>query len=269
VMIVLPSIFRMKNLTSPLDLFSLEGRVALVTGASSGIGRSIAGVLSRAGASVVVVARRADALEACVDDIVSAGGKAAYVAADLSDRAEILRVARAAADAFGAPAILVNAAGVNLREAFDDVSDESWDLTIGLNLSTPFFLARALVPAMREVGWGRIINIASLQSERAFPDSMPYGASKGGVTQLTRAMAEAWSSSGINANAIGPGFFPTELTQPVFGDPTREKWASDQTCIGRNGKLEDLDGVSLFLASRASDYITGQTLFVDGGFTAR
>lgn len=118
-------------------------------------------------------------------------------------------------------------------------------------------------------GWGRIVNFASLQSYRAFPGGVSYGASKGGVAQLTRALAEAWSGRGINVNAIGPGFFHTELTAAVFDDPERAQRNADQTCIGRNGALEDIDGPLLFLCSSASDFVTGQTLMVDGGFTAK
>ncbi len=142
-------------------------------------------------------------------------------------------------------------------------------MTLDLNLSTPFFLAQALVPAMKAKGWGRIVNFASLQSERAFTNGIAYGASKGGVAQLTRAMAEAWSGDGIMANALAPGFFPTELTGPVFDDAELAAANAAKTCIGRNGALDDLDGPTLFLCSSASNYVTGQVLYVDGGFTAK
>jgi gluconate 5-dehydrogenase len=122
---------------------------------------------------------------------------------------------------------------------------------------------------MRDRGWGRVLNIASLQSARAMPDSIPYGAAKGGVVQLTRAMAEAWGGSGITCNAIAPGYFPTALTAAVFNDTERAARLAAQTCLGRNGCLEDLQGAAVFLCSPAADYVTGQTLFVDGGFTAR
>ncbi len=250
-------------------LFDLDGRVAAVTGASSGIGQAIAKALAGAGASVVCVARREAALAETVREIEEAGGKAAAVAGDLSDHHRLDRVAAAMAEPFGAPDILVNAAGINPREPAAAVTPESWDRTLSLNLSTPFFLARALVPAMREKGAGRIINIASLQSERAFPNSMPYGTSKGGVAQLTRAMAEAWSPDGITCNAVAPGFFPTELTAAVFENAEMVERNARQTAIGRNGRLEDLHGVAIFLAAPASDYITGQILYVDGGFTAK
>ena len=149
------------------------------------------------------------------------------------------------------------------------VTSESWDLTLTLNLKVPFMLAQKLVPNMRKRGWGKIINVASLQSERAFANGIAYGASKGGITQLTRAMAEAWSKDGVNCNAIAPGFFPTELTAPVFDNDEMSSKFANQTAIGRNGELSDLDGICVFLSSHASDYITGQTIYIDGGFTAK
>lgn len=250
-------------------LFDLSGRVACVTGASSGIGRAIADALARAGAAVVGVARREERLTDWAREVEDSGGRAAACVADLADTAGLSAAAARISEPLGAPDILVNAAGVNLREPAEAVTPESWRTTLEVNLSVPFFLAQALVPAMRERGWGRIVNIASLQSERAFPRGIAYGASKGGVAQLTRAMAEAWSRHGVTCNALAPGFFPTELTAPVFEDRETAERNAAQTCIGRNGRLEDLDGPAVFLASRASDYVTGQVLYVDGGFTAK
>ena len=250
-------------------LFDLTGRVALVTGGGSGIGRAIAQALADAGASVVVLARRSDALEETVAAIAESGGRAAAVTADLARMNVLPAVAEEAAGPFGPPDILVNAAGVNLREPAEEVTPESWDRTLAINLSVPFFLARALVPAMRAKGRGRIINIASLQSARAFPRGIAYGVSKGGVAQLTRAMAESWSAAGITCNAIAPGFFPTALTAAVFADQERAQHLANQTAIGRNGRLEDLHGTAVFLAAPASDYVTGQVIYVDGGFTAK
>ncbi|MEW2913932.1 SDR family oxidoreductase [Leisingera sp. JC11] len=247
-------------------LFDLAGRTACITGASSGLGRRAAIALAAAGAQVVAVARRAEALESLCAEI---GPAAAYAAADVADRSGLEALRQAVSAPFGAPDILVHAAGVNTRQTADDVTAEGWDQTLALNLSAPFFLSQALVPAMKERGWGRIVNFASLQTARAFPGGIAYGASKGGIGQLTRAMAEAWSPHGITANAIGPGFFPTELTQAVFGDEARAARNAAQTCIGRNGRLEDIDGPLLFLCSEASAYVTGQILMVDGGFTAK
>jgi NAD(P)-dependent dehydrogenase (short-subunit alcohol dehydrogenase family) len=248
------------------SLFDIDGKVACVTGASSGLGRAAATMLAHAGAKVVGLARRAEALD---DWRGEAGGETAAVTADLGDKTAMAGAIDAMSAPFGPPDILVNAAGVNLRQHADAVTAEGWDQTIHLNLSVPFFLAQAFAAAMKEKGSGRIVNFASLQSRRAFTNGIAYGASKGGVEQMTRAMAEAWSADGINANALAPGFFPTELTGPVFSDPVVAERNARQTCIGRNGDLADLEGPLLFLCSRASDYVTGQVLFVDGGFTAK
>lgn len=252
-------------MADPKDLFDLTGRVAVVTGASSGLGRRAAEVLSAAGTQVVAVARR----ESDLQNLVAGIDRGAYVRADITNRDALTDLVAQISAPFGAPDIIVHAAGVNTRQAADDVTREGWDQTLELNLTTPFFLSQALVPAMKKKGWGRIVNFASLQTTRAFPGGIAYGASKAGVGQMTRAMAEAWSSDGINANAIGPGFFPTELTQAVFDDPDRSDRNAAQTCIGRNGRLEDIDGPLLFLCSDASAYVTGQVLMVDGGFTAK
>jgi len=250
----------------PKTYFDLTGKVACVTGASAGLGRRAAEVLVAAGAQVVGVARRKDALDAWV---AASGDAARSVAADLAQRDAIPDIAAEVSAQFGPPDIVVHAAGINTREAADDVTPDGWDVTLNLNLAAPFFLTQALVGPMKTKGWGRVVNFASLQTTRAFPGGIAYGASKAGVGQLTRAMAEAWSQDGITANAIGPGFFPTELTGPVFADPARAQRNADQTCAGRNGALDDLDGPLLFLCSDASAYVTGQVLMVDGGFTAK
>lgn len=250
--------------TAPL--FDLTGKVACITGASSGLGRRAAITLAAAGASVVGVARRAEALDSLCAEI---GPAAARVVADVADRERLPQLVKDVSAPFGAPDILVHAAGINTREVADEVTPEGWDRTVALNLSAPFFLSQAFVPAMQAKGWGRIVNFASLQSTRAFPGGIAYGATKGAISQLTRAMAEAWSPHGITANAIGPGFFPTELTATVFDDPARADRNAAQTCLGRNGTLEDMDGPILFLCSEASAFVTGQVLMVDGGFTAK
>lgn len=254
-------------------LFGINGRVALVTGGSSGIGRAIAYCLAEAGAAIIHVALpgEKEALQDAVKDVEKIGGKAAYLTCDVSDVNALAQMAEKSASFFGAPTILVNAAGINMRQPWEDITSDSWDKQIDINLKAAFFLARDLIPGMKKAGWGKIINIASLQSERAFPNSIPYGASKGGVMQLTRAMAEAWSGneSGITCNAIGPGFFQTGLTASLYGQDEIIEALARQTIIGRNGVLDDLKGVSIFLASPASDYITGQTVYLDGGWTAK
>jgi NAD(P)-dependent dehydrogenase (short-subunit alcohol dehydrogenase family) len=254
------------NLDQP---FRLDGRRALVSGGNSGIGQTIALALGAAGAKVLLVARREAALQEAVDALKAQGVDAEFLAADLSDLPKLKDVASAAQAKLGGVDILVNAAGVNLREPFLEVTPESWQVQLDLHVGAPFFLTQALAPVMKERGWGRILNIASLQSYRAFANSAPYGAGKGGILQLTRAIAQEWSKYGITCNAIGPGFFPTALTAPVFNDEKMSQHHANQTCIGRNGKLEDLHGPAVFLCSDASAYVTGQTLMVDGGYTAR
>jgi gluconate 5-dehydrogenase len=250
-------------------LFDLTGRRALVTGGNSGIGEAMARALGLAGAQVLLVARRQAELAAAAQRLSTDGIRADGLAADLCD-VETLRAAAQRAEArLGGIDILVNAAGVNLRQPFGEVTPGAWQTQIALHLTAPFFLTQALAPGMAARGWGRIINIASLQSYRAFPNSAPYGVGKGGVVQLTRAIAQEWSARGVTCNAIGPGFFPTPLTAAVFDNPELAARNAAQTCAGRNGTLQDLFGATVFLASEASAYITGQTLMVDGGFTAK
>jgi NAD(P)-dependent dehydrogenase (short-subunit alcohol dehydrogenase family) len=250
-------------------LFDLTDRRAFVTGGNAGIGEAMARALGLAGARVVLVARREAELAEATQRLRSDGIDVSWLAADLTDVEALRATAREAERQLGGIDIIVNAAGVNLRQPFAEVTPEAWQTQIALHLTAPFFLTQALARGMRDRGWGRVLNIASLQSYRAFANSAPYGAGKGGVVQLTRAIAQEWSAHGITCNAIGPGFFPTELTAAMFNNPELVKRNAEQTCIGRNGKLEDLYGATVFLASDASAYITGQTLMVDGGFTAR
>lgn len=226
--------------------------------------------LSQAGADVVLVGRQEDQLVRTAETIDEKGtSRSAILVADLLERDGLSEIVAEARSKLGAPSILINAAGINLREPVENVTLGTWDDTLNLNLAVPFFLARECVPGMLEKGRGKIINVASLQSFRAFANSIPYGASKGGVVQLTRAMAEAWSSQGILTNAIAPGFFRSRLTAPVWDDPDILEHNAQMTAIGRNGLEEDIDGVTVFLAARASDYITGQVIGLDGGYSAK
>jgi NAD(P)-dependent dehydrogenase (short-subunit alcohol dehydrogenase family) len=251
------------------SMFSLQGRVALVTGGSAGIGLAIGSALGRAGARVLLAARREGALRDAAATLAAQGIAASVVTADVSSPEAAMQCAHAALAQHERIDILVNAAGVNLRQSFAEVTPETWQTQLALHLGAPFFLTQALAPLMKARGWGRIINIASLQSYRAFANSAPYGAGKGGVVQLTRAIAQEWGRHGITCNAIGPGFFPTALTASVFADEALARRHAEQTCLGRNGQLQDLDGLAVFLASDASGYISGQTIMIDGGYTAR
>ncbi len=249
-------------------LFSVAGRVAVVTGGSSGIGRGIAAALGRACARVVLVARGEDALREAVRGLDADGVPAAYVSADLGDRAALRRAIGKAADAFGEPDILVNSAAVNLRPPLAELSEPDWDRTMAVNLAAPFLLGQHWGPRMAARGWGRIVNVASQQAYRAFGNSGGYGVSKGGIVALTRSQAEAWSRHGVCCNAIVPGFVHTPLTEAVSRDPARSAAYAGRTMVGRNGLPADFAGTAVYLASRASDYVTGQALFVDGGFSA-
>ena len=256
-------------MTSYLDrLFSLDGRVALVTGGSSGIGRGIAVALAHAGARVVVLARDQRRLDETVRELRAAGRSAVAVSADVGDRDALARAAEAAAAEFGEPDILVNSAGINLRPPMESLTLADWDQTMAVNLTAPFVLGQRFGPSMARRGWGRIVNIASLQALRAFGNSGAYGASKGGVAALTRSQSEAWARSGVCCNAIVPGFVITPLTAVAASVPGRSAALAARTMTGRNGEPADFEGVAVFLASRASDYVTGQLVYVDGGFSA-
>ncbi|NGN67596.1 SDR family oxidoreductase [Streptomyces sp. A7024] len=249
------------------ELFSLDGRVAVVTGGSSGIGRGIAGALARAGAAVVIVARKEAELAATVDELTADGCKAAWVSGDLSTREGVRAAAEAAVEPFGEPDILVNSAGVNLRPPMGELGDDVWDTTMAVNLDAPFLLGQRFGPGMAERGYGRIIHITSQQAHRAFVQSGAYGVSKGALESLARSQAEAWSPHGVTANTLVPGFVMTPLNQRLSSDPEKVAALAARTLVGRNGLADDFAGAAVFLASPASAYVTGHALFVDGGFS--
>ncbi len=248
------------------ELFSLAGRVAIVTGGSSGIGQGMAAALARAGAQVVLIARDSRQLAESAASLQAEGCAAAWVSADLGDRAAVGPAASAAAGAFGEPDILINCAGINLRPPLAELTPAQWDLTMALNLTAPFLLGQRFGPSMAARGWGRIVNVTSQQAGRAFANSGGYGASKGGLAALTRSQSEAWARSGVCCNSVCPGFVPTRLNAAVANDPVRSAAMAARTMVGRNGEPADFAGVTVFLASSASDYVTGHTLYVDGGF---
>jgi len=249
------------------SLFSLDGRVAVVTGGSSGIGEAIAGALARAGARVVLVARDPARLAACAAALSDDGCAAGWVSADLGSVESAARAAAEAAGVFGEPDILVNCAGVNLRPPFGSLSVADWDASLAVNLTAPFVLGQRFGPSMAARGWGRIINVTSQQASRAFGNSGVYGVSKAGLAGLTRSQSEAWAPSGVCVNSVCPGWVATPLTAAVAADPVRVAALASRTMAKRNGAPADFAGVAVFLASRASDYVTGQTVYVDGGFS--
>jgi NAD(P)-dependent dehydrogenase (short-subunit alcohol dehydrogenase family) len=255
-------------MNSYLDrLFSLRDRVAVVTGGNSGIGRAVALALGQAGAAVVVVARDPERLADASSELTQAGCRAFAVSADLGDREAVARAADEAVKPFGPPDILVNSAGLNLRPPFAELTTGQWDRLMAVNLTAPFLLGQLFGPVMASRGWGRIINITSQQADRAFGNSGGYGVAKGGVASLTRSQSEAWAGNGVCCNAICPGFVVTPLTAEAAADPARVSALAARTMVGRNGLPRDFAGAAVFLASGASDYVTGQVIRVDGGFS--
>jgi NAD(P)-dependent dehydrogenase (short-subunit alcohol dehydrogenase family) len=223
--------------------------------------------LARAGASVAAVARTEADLVATVDELAAEGCRAAWVSADLSTRDGVRAAAEQAAALFGEPDILVNSAGINLRPPMGEVGEQVWDTTMAVNLEAPYLLGQRFGPGMAERGFGRIIHITSQQAHRAFVQSGAYGVSKGALESLARSQAEAWSPHGVTCNTLVPGFVMTPLNARLSADPEQVAALAARTMVGRNGVAEDFAGAAVFLASRASGYITGQAIFVDGGLS--
>ncbi len=251
-----------------LDKFKLDGRVALVTGASRGLGQGMALALGEAGASVALVARTKSSLEETARMVGDAGSKAHIIPADLSRINEVQRVVRETVAQFGKLDILLNSVGTQVRKPALEVLEEEWEHLIGVNLKSVYFLTQAAAKEMIQAKKGKIINITSLTSFIGLSNVSIYGASKGGILTLTRQWAIEWAKYNIKVNAIGPGYFKTALTADLFKDPERAKWVLGKIPLGRTGLPEDLAGAAVFLASEASDYITGQIINVDGGWLA-
>jgi len=250
------------------SLFGLNGRTAMVTGGSSGIGRAMAVALGRAGARVLLVARRPDPMAKVIEELRGFDAEGHAIPADLADRGAVALVVEQTLERYGAPDVLINSAAVNRRPPLGELTADDWDVTMAANLTAPFLLGQAFGPRMAARGWGRIINVVSQQAFRAYGNSGAYGVSKAGLVGLTRSQAEAWSAQGVCCNAIAPGVVHTPLTEPVFADPSTVAKHAARTMIGRNGIPDDFGACAVFLASAAAVAVTGQTLFVDGGYSA-
>ena len=250
-----------------MSLFSLEGRVALVTGAGRGIGFSIAEALATAGARVFLNGRTPGPLETAVGRLRESGLSADAAVFDVTDPAQVAE-GLAAIEAIAPLDILVNNAGIQRRAPLDQFKVEDWRELMAVNLDSVFYVGQAAARAMIGRGRGKIINIASVQSELARPGIAPYTASKGAVRNLTRGMCADWAHHGLQINAIAPGYFATPLNQALVDDPLFDEWLKKRTPAGRWGRLEDLHGIAVFLASGASDFVNGQTIYVDGGITS-
>lgn len=249
-------------------LFDVTGRTALVTGSTRGIGHALVEGLAAAGAHVVVHGRDRTVADGVAAGIRAAGGQASAVAFDVTDEDEVER-GIADVEARGGPVeILVNNAGMQRRGPFPEFRLEDWNDLVATNLTSGFLVGRAIARRMIPRGAGKIVNIASVQSLLGRPGITPYAATKGGVAMLTRGMCADLAPSGIQVNAIAPGYFATELTKALVDDPDFSAWVRQRTPAGRWGDTADLVGALLFLSSRASDFVNGQVLFVDGGMTA-
>lgn len=250
------------------DLFSLDGRVALVTGASGGIGREIAQVLAMAGARVALAGRSAERIDSVRQAIAEQGGTATPFVGDLDEPEAFDPLLQDIADALGPVDILVNCAGINRREPIVEVNQATFSQIIDINLRAPYFLSQAVLPFMAEVGGGKIVNVGSLTTSWGVGNLSVYGLSKSAIGQMTRVMAVEWSQHNVQVNCICPGWIETELTKPLWADPAKRHWILDRVPAGRPGTPKDLVGLVLYLCSPSASYTTGQTFYVDGGFTA-
>jgi NAD(P)-dependent dehydrogenase (short-subunit alcohol dehydrogenase family) len=248
-------------------LFDLAGQVAIVTGASRGLGQYFARALANAGADLILTSRSRDSLQTFESEIKDLGRRAVSLELDVRDQASIERMAATAQRAFGHIEILVNNAGCNVRKPALDVTWEDWNLILDTNLRGSFFVAQAIARQMISKGYGRIINVGSVTSVAGCAGLGPYGASRGGVRQLTMSLADDWGKHGITVNCLAPGWFKTEQNKVLYEDSEWVEYLTDRIPLKRPGQPNDLDGAIVFLASESSRYVTGQTLLVDGGIS--
>ena len=249
------------------ELFSLTGRVALVTGSSRGLGQSLAEALAKSGAHVVLNGRDEAALAAVEKSLSESGLSVSTCPFDVTDEATSIEAVAAIAEEHGRLDILVNNAGLARRGALEEYPTEDWRYVMDVNLNSCFYLAREAAKPMLKAGYGRIIGIASIASFIARPSIAPYIASKHGLAGLTKALAVEFGERGVTANAIAPGYFATELTKHLAADPEFDSWLKGRTPMRRWGKPEELGGAVVYLASPAAGFVTGQNICVNGGLT--
>lgn len=251
-----------------LDKFRLDGKVAVVIGASRGLGQGMARALAEAGADLVPVARTLASLEKLADEVRAMGRACLPMKVDVSNLSEIPSLMDGVVEKFGRIDILVNSQGTQVRKPALDMTEEDWDQLMAVNLKSVYFACQSAARHMIRQGKGKIINVASLTSVLGLANITIYGASKGGVASLTKGLAVEWARHHINVNAVVPGYYITELTADLFKNEERAKWVLSRIPLGRTGNPEDLATAAVFLASEASDYITGQMIPVDGGWLA-
>jgi NAD(P)-dependent dehydrogenase (short-subunit alcohol dehydrogenase family) len=253
-----------------LDSFRLDGRVALVTGGARGLGKTMATALAQAGANVAITGRTIGPVEEAARAIAEeTGRKCRAFTAEVTVAADIDKLVSAVTTELGPIDILVNNAGTNIRGAIDQLPEADWDTVMNTNLKGPFLCSRVIGPAMVKRGWGRVINLGSILGVVGLPGRAPYASSKAGVINLTRVLALEWAGTGVTANAICPGPFATEMNRALLDDPVKYQEFVKNIPMGRWGELEELAGAVVFLASDASSFMTGSSVFVDGGWTAR
>ena len=249
-------------------LFDVSGQVALVTGASRGFGRSIAHALAEAGSDLVLTSRRLQDVEGVAGELAATGRKVIPLQADVTQEEDVEEIVRSALAILGKIDVLVNNAGINIRRPALDLTESDWDQTLETNLKGCFRVAKAVGRHMVSRQAGRIVNIASMMASVTLPERAAYGASKAGLVQLTRTLAVEWAPYNVRVNAICPGPFLTELNRPILDDPEKVKFFTDRMPMKRFGRPEELHGAVIFLASEASSFITGTTVYIDGGWTA-
>ena len=249
------------------DLFDLSGRAALVTGASKGLGRAMAMGLAKAGCDLALCARDAEGLRETRAAAEALGVRAETFPMDVLRKDSVGRAVDAVAASFGKIDVLVNNAGVNVRKTTLDLSEEEWDRVLDTNLKGYFLVAQAVAPHMIRQKRGKVINVSSIFGAVGMNNQLAYACSKGGINQMTKVMAIEWAPHNVQVNAIGPTYFETPLVATLRHDPERFRFINERTPMGRWGQPEELEGTAIFLASKASDFITGQTIYVDGGWT--
>ena len=251
-----------------LDLFDLTGKVAMVTGSTRGLGETAAKALAKAGADVAICGERKRISRGSPRIFESMGRDSAGFYLDVTSKASVAECVKRILSRFGRIDILMNNAGTNYRVPALEYPEEKWDLILNTNLKGYVLVAQAVVPHMIDRGYGKVINMGSILGTIGLPNQLAYAASKGGVNQITKVMAIEWAKHGVRVNAIGPTYFETDMVAQIRNDPERYRFINERTPMGRWGYLPELEGIVIFLAAPASDFITGQTLYIDGGWTA-